>query len=113
MATVTWHKATGEDTFNAYAARNLKFNIGTFDYDATAGAAACITVNLPPMGICKGAIIPPSNGYVFKCTVSGTVTAYYVGAVGSVTTAAAFTVVPTGTAMDTCSALIIFAWGYE
>lgn len=86
---------------------------GTFDYDATAGAAACISLAGIGLGKIKAIIIPPSNGYVFKCTVSGTVTAYYVGAVGSVTTAAAFTVVPTATSMATCSGLVFMAMGYE
>lgn len=113
MATATIHLAGEDQTLNSHAGRRLKFVTGTFDYDATAGAAACISLSGIGLGQIKFISIPPSNGFVFKCTVSGTVTAYYVGAVGSVTTAAAFTAVPTGTSMATCSGLVFFATGYE
>jgi hypothetical protein len=100
-------------TLGTHAARNLNIVTGSFDYGATAGGGVSMDI---PLHNVLGCLVGPAYGYVFRYS-SGTLEAFYVGALdatgGTVTVAEVMTKVATGTAMSTCTALTFFAWGYN
>jgi len=112
--TASYSEIGGTDfTIPTLEAHRVKFVFGSLSYGATSGDGATWTIS--GLNNCLGCLVEPaSGGYLFYYDVDNTLLKAYQGAVHpSVTTAVAFSKIPSGVAMTTCTGISFWAWGYE